>query len=89
MAVDIIIVASVLTTVIAGLGAFIAKLHIKKCSAGCIQSDCVSPPSSPRLSEDKTQPRGFSRIFRMAKRLNELEIEASKEIKEIKSETTI
>lgn len=94
---DIIIIASILTTVIAGMGAFIARLHIKRCSAGCINSDCVSPPSSPPTSPTpsldkeiiKTQPRGLSRIFRLAKKLNELELEATKEDKLEKTETTI
>lgn len=96
MAVDIIIVASVLTTVIAGLGAFIARLHIKHCSAGCINSDCMTPPNSPSASinenDTKATPRGLSKLFRLAKRINELEVEAIKEeqeVKETKSETTI
>lgn len=91
MAVDIIILASVLTTVIAGLGAFIARLHIKKCSAGCIKSDCMSPTTSPTASTSnidiKPPKRGLTKIFRIAKQLNELE-EISKN-KEIKEETTI
>jgi hypothetical protein len=91
MAVDIIIVASILTTVIAGLGAFIARLHIKKCSAGCIKSDCMTPPNSPSPSlhtEDTKSPvRGLTKVFRIAKKLNELE-ETSKN-KEVKEETSI
>ena len=84
MTVEIIIIASILSTVIAGLGGFLAKLHIKKCKAGCVSSDCVSPPASPTPSEDKSnikiQQRGFSRLFKMARRLSDLEKEASKEV---------
>jgi hypothetical protein len=90
MTVDVIIVASVLTTVIAGLGAFIARLHIKRCSAGCIKSDCMTPPSSPSVStssiNDNPPKRGLTRIFKIARKLNELEESKNKEIKE---ETTI
>ncbi len=93
MTVEIIIIASILSTVIAGLGGLLARLHIKKCKAGCVSSDCVSPPVSPTPSEGKPdiqiQQRGFSRLFRMARRLSDLEKEAKEASKEVSIQFTI
>jgi hypothetical protein len=67
MAADIVIATSVVATLLGALGVFFARLGIKHCRSCCCESDCMSPPTSPRdsiASKDiKIPRRGLSKII--------------------------
>ena len=48
--IDPVSISAIVVAVLTALGAFITKVHMKKCSALCIKSDCTkTPPPSPEI----------------------------------------
>lgn len=57
--IDPVSISAIVVAILTALGTFIAKVHLKKCSALCIKSDCTKtpPPSPPPSPAIPSSPR--------------------------------
>jgi hypothetical protein len=49
---DLIALTALIIAIIAGLSRFVKDTHIKKCSLGCIESDCNTKNITPSTSKN-------------------------------------